>query len=249
MKDFQVKPLCIAIGFLTVFPIPLKWTLKPEDLGRSMAFFPLVGFIIGGILVAVNLVLLLLFSRSVADFVLILVLALVTGGLHLDGLADTCDGLYGGKTREETLSIMKDSRVGAMGVVSLIFAIGVKYATLLSIPEYMKYASLLVMPVISRWSMALAAYLSPYARSKGGTGRDFVESVSTPSILTASVLAGVISAWLLGLWGGLIMLSIGGITLLGVIYFRRRLGGVTGDILGAVNEVTEALVLLSILLL
>lgn len=242
-----MKLLFIALGFLTVFPIPLKWTLKPEDLGRSMAFFPLAGFISGGVLVAVNAVLLLLFPRSLADFVLIAVLALITGGIHLDGLADTCDGLYGGKTREEVLSIMKDSRVGAIGVISLIFVIGIKYTALHSIPEGMKYASLLVMPAISRWSMVLTAYLSPYARPKGGTGKDFVEGVSSLSILIASVFAGVISAGLLGLKGGLLMLSMGGVTLLGVIYFRRRLGGVTGDILGAVNEVTEVLALLFLL--
>lgn len=213
-----------------------------------MAFFPLVGFIIGGVLVAVNAILLPLLPMIIVDFILIAVLALITGGLHLDGLADTCDGLYGGKTGQEALEIMKDSRVGAMGVIGLIFVIGLKYTTLLSIPENMKYVSLLVMPSLSRWAMVLTAYLSPYARPEGGTGKDFVKSVSTLSILIASVFAGVISAGLIGLKGGLLMLSMGGITLLGVIYFRQRLGGVTGDIFGAVNEVTEVLALLFLLI-
>jgi len=249
IDDPMIKSLAAAFGFLTVFPIPLKRTLLPGDMGKSMAFFPVVGVILGGILVLADKILLSIFPGSVADFILISLLALITGGVHLDGLADTFDGLYGGKTREEALSIMKDSRVGAMGVVALILVIGLKYTSLLSISSSIKYPSLILMPVLSRWSMVLMAYLSSYARPAGGTGRDFVETVSIYGLLIATVFA-VVTSGALFQWKGVSIAGlIGGVTILWVIYFREKLGGVTGDILGAVNEVNEVIVLLSILIL
>jgi len=242
-----MKSLYIALGFLTIIPLPLNREVRPMDMGRSMACFPLAGAIIGGILAGMSAVLSIVLPRSVADFILIAALALITGGLHLDGLADTFDGLYGGKTREEALAIMKDSRVGAIGVVSLIFVIILKYITLLSVPAGLKYTALVVMPALSRWSMVLAAYLSGYARPTGGTGRDFIETVSPMSLLIATAFALITGIGGLEWKGGLIILWIGGLTIIWVIYFHRRLGGVTGDTLGAINEVNEAMVLLFIL--
>ena len=241
-----MKSLYIALGFLTIIPLPLNREVRPMDMGRSMACFPLAGAIIGGILAGMSAVLSTVLPRSVADFILIATLALITGGLHLDGLADTFDGLYGGKTREEALAIMKDSRVGAIGVVSLIFVIILKYITLLSVPAGLKYTALVVMPALSRWSMVLAAYLSGYARPTGGTGRDFIETVSPMSLLIATAFALITGIGGLEWKGGLIILWIGGLTIIWVIYFHRRLGGVTGDTLGAINEVNEAMVLLFI---
>ncbi|MEK7826009.1 MAG: adenosylcobinamide-GDP ribazoletransferase [Nitrospirota bacterium] len=242
----MVKSLLIALGFLTILPSPIKMELKPIDMGRSMACFPLAGAVIGGILVGIDVVLSTILPRSVVDFILIIALAIITGGLHLDGLADTFDGLYGGRTKEEALAIMKDSRVGAIGVVSLVFVIILKYITLLSIPAGLKHTALVVMPALSRWSMVLAASLSRYARSTGGTGRDFIESVSRISLFVATAFALVVGIAALGWKGGLIFLLIGGITIIWVIYFHRRLGGVTGDILGSINEVNEAMVLMLI---
>ena len=242
-----MKSLYIALGFLTIIPLPLNREVRPMDMGRSMACFPLAGAIIGGILAGMSAVLSIVLPRSVADFILIAALALITGGLHLDGLADTFDGLYGGKTREEALAIMKDSRVGAIGVVSLIFVIILKYITLLSVPAGLKYTALVVMPALSRWSMVLAAYLSGYARPTGGTGRDFIETVSPMSLLIATAFALITGIGGFEWKGGLIILWIGGLTIIWVIYFHRRLGGVTGDTLGAINEVNEAMVLLFIL--
>lgn len=242
----MVKSLLIALGFLTILPSPIKMELKPIELGRSMACFPLAGTLIGGILVGIDVVFATMLPRSVVDFILIVALAIITGGLHLDGLADTFDGLYGGRTREEALAIMKDSRVGAIGVVSLVFVIILKYITLLSIPAGLKHTALVVMPALSRWSMVLAASLSTYARPTGGTGRDFIESVSRISLFIATAFALVVGIAALGWKGGLIFLLIGGITIIWVIYFHRRLGGVTGDILGSINEVNEVMALMLI---
>ena len=242
-----MKSLYIALGFLTIIPLPLNREVKPMDTGRSMAFFPLAGAIIGGILAGISAVLSTILPRSVVDFILIAALALITGGLHLDGLADTFDGLYGGKTREEALAIMKDSRVGAIGVVSLVFVIVLKYITLLSVPAGLKYTALVVMPALSRWSMVIVAYLSRYARPTGGTGRDFIETVSPMNLLIATAFALITGIVGLEWKGGLIILLIGGLTIIWVVYFHRRLGGVTGDVLGAINEVNEVMALLFIL--
>ena len=250
----MIKPLSISLGFLTVLPIPVKGELRPADMGKAMAFFPVAGAVIGGVLISADIVLSSILPGAVVDFILIAVLALITGGIHLDGLADTFDGLYGGKTREDALSIMKDSRVGAIGAVSLIIIIGLKYTALISYPQALpqgaKYAALLLMPLLSRWSMVLTASLSVYARmSGGGTGKDFVETVSPLSLLTATIFASVAAGVMMGWRGGIVMLFVGVITLIGVIYFKKRLGGVTGDVLGAVNEVNEVMVLLVILII
>ncbi|MBI5097023.1 MAG: adenosylcobinamide-GDP ribazoletransferase [Nitrospirae bacterium] len=250
----MIAPLFIALGFLTILPIPVKGELRPADMGKAMAFFPVAGAVIGGVLISADIVLSSILPGAVVDFILIAVLALITGGIHLDGLADTFDGLYGGKTREDALSIMKDSRVGAIGAVSLIIIIGLKYTALISysqaLPQGSKYAALFLMPLLSRWSMVLTAFLSVYARmSGGGTGKDFVETVSPLSLLTATLFASVAAGVMMGWRGGLVMLFVGGITLIGVIYFKKRLGGVTGDVLGAVNEVNEVMVLLVILII
>ena len=186
------------------------------------------------------------------NFILIAVLALITGGIHLDGLQIQSMGCMV-ENKGRCSSIMKDSRVGAIGAVSLIIIIGIKYTALLSLPQTYphgaKYAALLLMPLLSRWSMVLTACLSVYARMSGGTGKDFVETVSPLSLLTATIFASVAAGLMMGWRGGLVISFIGGITLIGVIYFKKRLGGVTGDVLGAVNEVNEVMVLLVILIM
>lgn len=244
----MIKSFTIALGFLTIIPLRVKGGLRPLDMGRATAFFPAVGGIVGGILVAFNILFSFALPRAVVDLILITILALITGGLHLDGLADTCDGLYGARTREEALAIMKDSRVGAIGGISLIFVIGLKYTSLLSIPQDLKYLALLAMPALSRWSMVLMAYLSGYARKTGGTGKDFVETLSPSSLFMATAFAIIIGIATLGWMSAAAIFLTGGVTLMGVIYFKRRLGGVTGDVLGAVNEVNEVMVLLLMLI-
>lgn len=245
----MITPLFIAIGFLTVLPVPVKGEFKPADMGKAMAFFPVAGAVIGGVLIATDVVLSPILPVAVVDFILIAILALLTGGLHLDGLADTCDGLYGGKTREDALAIMKDSRVGAIGAVGLIMTIGLKFTAIHEVPHSLKYSALLLMPVLSRWSIVLMAGLSDYARVTKGTGKDFVETVTPLNLVTATFFACVAAIVMMGWRGGLTILFIGCVTLTGVVYFKKRLGGVTGDVLGAVNEVNEVMVLLILLIM
>jgi adenosylcobinamide-GDP ribazoletransferase len=174
----------------------------------------------------------------------------VTGGLHLDGLADTADGLGGGHTPETALRIMKDSRVGAFGVISLILGLVLKFSLFLSLASQTRGAGvLLLFPVISRWSMVLLAYLSPYARAEGGLGQAMTLGVS-PRVLTgASLSAGGLALLILGTPGLVLFIAAAALVWLVRLYFQRRLGGITGDILGATNEVVEIMVLAGALML
>jgi adenosylcobinamide-GDP ribazoletransferase len=174
----------------------------------------------------------------------------VTGGLHLDGLADTADGLGGGHTPESALRIMKDSRVGAFGVISLILGLVLKFSLFLSLATQTRGTGvLLLFPVISRWSMVLLAYLSPYARAEGGLGQAMTLGVSSRVLTGASLSAGALALLILGAPGLALFIAAAALVWLGRLYFQRRLGGITGDILGATNEVVEIMVLAGALLL
>src|SRR6185369_2088474 len=124
----------VAFQFLTIVPLPFAVRCEQEDLGRSMSFFPLVGLALGALLAGADFLLAPLLPRGVADLVLIVLLSVVTGGLHLDGLSDVCDGLAARGSRQRFLEVMKDSRVGAVGALSLVLALGLKYQALLAVP-------------------------------------------------------------------------------------------------------------------
>ena len=166
-------------------------------------------------------------------------LAVATRALHLDGLADTLDGLGGGQTREDSLRIMKDHAVGAFGAVGIVLALLLKYGLILGLLEADGLKFLLIFPVISRAAMVLLAYLSPYARPEGGLG----EAMTTLTTGQTLALAGGSAVLIVGLGRpgrGLVALAVAAVLTWGLaIYFRHRLGGVTGDVFGAVNEVME----------
>ncbi len=142
----------IALQFLTIIPVPFPLRCEERDLGRSMAFFPLVGLFLGALLVGADFVLTLRLPRPVVDLLLITLLSAVTGALHLDGLADVCDGLAARGGRERFLAVMKDSRIGAVGVVGLVLALLLKYEALLHIPLDFKREALLFFPLVARFS-------------------------------------------------------------------------------------------------
>ncbi|PLX87205.1 MAG: adenosylcobinamide-GDP ribazoletransferase [Desulfuromonas sp.] len=239
--------LCTAAAFLTILPVGRNLEMSPERLGRSMGLFPAVGLLIGLALVVINWLLDDLIPRAVLDCLLVLIMIAVTGALHLDGVADLIDGLAGGKDREGALRIMKDSRVGAMGVVGLVMVLLLKYLSLYHVPLELKNAALIFMPTAGRWVQVCLACYCPYVRSEGGTGGAFVDNVDQPEFLRASatlILAGLVLFWLKGIF---LIFLLGLATMVLIRYFEVRLGGVTGDVLGAVTEVVEVLSLLLVL--
>jgi adenosylcobinamide-GDP ribazoletransferase len=242
--------LPLALTFLTKLPWPWRGPADETALARSMFWFPWVGALLGLIFWGAWAGLQKMLPAPAAAALLLTLTVWVTGGLHLDGLADTADGLGGGHTPETALRIMKDSRVGAFGVISLILGLVLKFSLFLSLASQTRGAGvLLLFPVISRWSMVLLAYLSPYARAEGGLGQAMTLGVS-PRVLTgASLSAGGLALLILGTPGLVLFIAAAALVWLVRLYFQRRLGGITGDILGATNEVVEIMVLAGALML
>jgi cobalamin 5'-phosphate synthase/cobalamin synthase len=234
--------LLAALAFLTRVPIRRSFDLS--DVGRAALFFPLVGAGIGLLQVGA---LRLMNPHLPPLLVAVIVVALsawVTRGLHLDGLADFADGLGGGSTREDALRIMRDPAVGAFGVVALVLVLAVKIASVdaLASPE-----ALVLAPALARWTVVPVGFFLPYARESGGLGAAMTGGAGRFELLGATVLALGISLlfpFKLALFSLAAVLFVS--LLVGAVA-RRRLGGMTGDVLGANVELAEASVLVAAL--
>lgn len=244
-----MRDLLAAFQFLTIIPLPGRVTFSEGNMARSMGYYPLVGFCIGLILVLARHVFALFLPHTVVVILLIIVLVLITGALHLDGFSDTVDGLRSGRSREDTLRIMRDSRVGAFGAIGLTCLLILEFTLLAEIPEAILDRSLLLMTTVGRWSMVQVIFRSAYARPEGGLAKPFVKGMGKRELLASTVSALIVAAGLFGL-KGLLILGVNGLLGLGIHgYFNRRLGGVTGDVLGATNEISEVFSLMVILML
>jgi adenosylcobinamide-GDP ribazoletransferase len=236
----------IALQFLTVIQVPFKNDPEAREIASSLVFFPVVGLLIGVILFLVNWGLGEVFPAVVTAALTLIVWVLVSGALHLDGLADTCDGLAGG-TPERRLEIMKDSHTGAFGVAGICLLLLVKFAAMVSLSGW-NWETLMLAPLLGSWAMVLAITAFPYAR-KSGAGLAFKQGANVLRLLVASIIT-LAAAILLAGWWGIVMMAITClITLLLGIFFKSRLGGLTGDTYGAIKEVNEAAALLVIPLL
>jgi adenosylcobinamide-GDP ribazoletransferase len=244
-----IKGFLAALHFLTIIRIAKDLDTtgeKPERLGRSMICFPVVGLFLGLVLVAVRYAFGYILSPSLVDILVIAALVIITGALHLDGFADTADGLAGGRDRERSLVIMRDSRIGSFAVAGLILLLMLKIFTLQQVPPEIKNRALLLMPVLGRWSTVQLAFGFTYARSGPGTGLAFTRFAGKREYIIATLITVVISLGLFRLHGAIILLIIALFTLLFGRFFQRRLGGVTGDIMGAACEINEVVTLLAI---
>jgi len=242
-----------ALQFLTIIPLPRRREVSPEDLGRSTGYFPVVGLIIGLIAAGLNWLLGLFLPPEVVNVLLIAYLVVISGALHLDGFADTCDGVAGHKTPKARWQVMHDSRAGAFGIVGICLLLLVKYVSLNSVPENLLTATLILMPVVSRWAMVYAIFAYPYARPSG-LGKVFKQETSWPRLLMATLisLAVVILAGLAGLaiiLGLAIMLGVWIMVLIMATYLKRKFAGLTGDTYGAINEAAEVGILILVCLL
>lgn len=237
-----------AIGFLTILPMPVKRKITERDLGRAAAWFPAVGVLIGGLLfLAFRGFSLFLSSFTVNAFVLVF-WVLLTRGLHLDGLADTADGIGGGASREEKLAIMKDSRIGAFGVLALISLLLLKFALLGELEVQFYLRALILAPASGRWVMVLAIFSFPSAK-KGGMGQRFKNHCRITEIIIASLTVLVCAYFTLGFWGIVLLLATGALAMAAAFVFANSLGGLTGDTYGALCEIGEVVTLLGVNLL
>lgn len=235
----------IAFQFLTIVPLPFRVRCEERDLGSSMALFPLVGLALGGVLIGADFLLAGRVARELGDLLLITLLSLLTGALHLDGLADVCDGIAARGSRERFLAVMKDSRVGAVGVVGLILGIGLKYQGIAVLPAGMKWQALLLFPMVGRYAQVVTAVGARSARSEG-LGAAFISGAGQLQLIVALLSAGVAGYALLGPSWLLLLLLLSSVTFGIRRYFEQRLGGVTGDVIGFVSELNEIAALILI---
>jgi len=240
-----------ALQFLTTIPIPWRREVSPEELGRSVGYFPVIGLIIGLILVGLNWLFGLILPSAVVNALLIVSLVVISGALHLDGFVDTCDGIAGHKPTEDRWQVMHDSRVGGFGIVDVVLLLLVKYVSLNSIPEPLMMTALVLMPVVSRWAMVYAVFAYPYAKPSG-LGKVFKQGTSWPRFTMATLIALVVVvalALLASLAIIFIMFLTWVMTVAMAAYFKNKFSGLTGDTYGAINEFAEVGVLIFITLL
>ena len=240
-----------ALSFLTIVPVSLRREASPEEIGGSIAYFPVVGVIIGLVLAGLNWLLSLFLPLAVVNGLLIAALVILTGAMHLDGFVDTCDGIAGHKTVAERWQVMRDSRVGAFGVVSVVLLLLVKYVSLSNVPGDLMIATLLFMPLVSRWAVVFAIFAYPYARSLG-LGAAFKQGTRWPQFTVATFITIVVSIALIPIFhllGLAILFCVAIVTVLLAVYFKTKFSGLTGDTYGAINEVTEVCVLILVVLL
>lgn len=257
-----MKGLLLALGFLTAVPMRTS-APGPHDLGRAAMWFPLIGFGLGIVLACAHLIFSLLFPALLAAALTVAVWAALTGGLHLDGLADCCDGLLSAATPERRLEIMRDPRLGAFGAIGLMLFILLKVLAIASLPHLGTFASSLgwlsglpntYFPIgqfvlaasISRWLIVPVA-LQPQARP-GGMGADFARGLARPVVMMAALvpLIWVVIGIVFHTGSLLVCIALAHLIAFGIIALARaRLGGVTGDVFGLTVELSELVVLLT----
>jgi adenosylcobinamide-GDP ribazoletransferase len=244
-----VTGFLFALRFLTIVPVKVKGALDNSRLGGSVAYFPVIGFLLGCLLSGVDgLLSAFLPDPFFVNTVLVVLLIVLTGSLHIDGLADTFDALFSGKRREEMLSIMRDSRIGTMGVVAIVSVVLLKLAFLFSLGADEKGPALILMCVLGRYSFAWNLKFFPYAR-EDGKAKAFFDGMNHKIFFTAALISLIFSVAVGGAQGAVLFLMTAVFVALAGRFVAGKIGGMTGDTLGAVGELTEVFSLFGILVL
>lgn len=234
----------VAWTFLTI--IPLRQRPRSTDdqaFARSLAAFPLVGLLLGAGLAGASFAMGRLFPHTLVVVVIVFLLVWITGGLHLDGVADTADAC-GGRSRDDALRIMKGSTIGAYGSLALITVLGLKIAGLATIPPHELAPALVAMPVLGRWAQVQMITGHPSARSEGAAKR-FIAGTSRVDYAAATAIALPVVALAMGLPGLLAVAMVWVVMAWFGEWVTRWLGGVTGDTIGAAGEGAEVLAVLT----
>ena len=237
----MIKQLIILIQFMTRIPVFVNVEYDEEKLGKSIKYFPLVGAIIGIFLYGINILAgKITENRQIAAIIIIIAEIFITGLIHIDGLADTADGLFSYAEKEKILEIMKDSRVGTNGAVALILYFMTKVILLSEIrPEY-----IILYPVISRLSTSINAGLGEYAR-KNGMSNGIIGKNGKKEAVISIIITMILSFIILKAKGLTILIFAILFILLLMKGVKRKIGGITGDTMGASLELTTILVLLA----
>jgi adenosylcobinamide-GDP ribazoletransferase len=236
-----MKRFALAVSFLTIIPVRLREPPHPGDLGRAAWAFPAIGAVIGGLVAAAYYGLSFFLPHLLAAALAVAVWIGLTGGLHLDGLADCCDGMLNASSRERRLEIMKDPRLGTFGAIGLALTILLKIICLYSMPASLTWIALPLAAAVGRY-LLLPAGRQPLVRPDG-MGADFAGGLNRKVIIWAALVVGVLTA--LAGWRGLLVILVVHATTWWILSVAKaRLGGVTGDVLGMVLELAELVTLL-----
>jgi adenosylcobinamide-GDP ribazoletransferase len=239
-----MQSLRIAFGLMTTLPVKLPDAWASGDSGRAAVWYPLVGLVIGALTWLSWNATMLLFPSFVAGIITLVVWVALTGGLHLDGLADCCDGLFVSAGPERRLEIMKDPHIGTFGVIGLILVLFLKAAALASLTSAASLGILLAAS-LARWCI-LPAGLLPLARPSG-MGADFAAGLRRSFIIWGAVIPLAIAIFL-GVHGALSIVAGTGAMALVLGLAKSRIGGVTGDVFGMLVEIVEVVVLLAFII-
>jgi len=226
--------LISALQFLTILPLGKAETFDPP---KVVPYFPLVGIVLGLLVAGFDVMVVRFWAPSVAALLDVILLAVLTGALHLDGLGDTADGLLGSRSRDAALEIMKDSRIGTMGLVAIVFGLALKWSGIAGL-DFQRSILLIMIPAYARTGILFAMRFLPYARANG-TGKPFFDQKLALKHFWGLVLPVGLS---LILGRKAIWLNLAFAIIIAAIlwFYKRRLGGVTGDMLGAMTEIAEA---------
>jgi len=243
-----MRGFLLALQFLTVIPAATKMRPEKKDFSRALVFFPFIGLLLGLILAGFNSVLAYFFGQQLLiNTAVVILFVLLTGGLHYDGLADTFDALGSGKDKAEMLRIMREPSIGTMGVLSVLSVFALQIGLLQSLEPSFKNSALVLMCVVSRYSLVLSMALFSYARQEGKAS-GFMEAVSMPAVIAATV-AGSALAFLFMKELGLFVFTLTALlTFLWGSFITRRIGGITGDTMGAASTLAEVFVLFVVVL-
>jgi cobalamin 5'-phosphate synthase/cobalamin synthase len=233
-----MRALAAAVAFLTRIPVPLPFSA--EDVGRAARWFPLVGALLGAVYVGIAHVNRL--PATVTAVLIVLAEALLTGALHMDGLADTADGFGGGRTRDDILRIMRDHAIGSYGAVALIVMIALKITAISALLERGTALPWLILaPALGRWAIVPLCRFVAYARES----KSVASHVGTVELVWATVLAAAAVAALAPLQGAIVWTLVALAAALFARFCVRRIGGITGDTLGATVQIAECLTLVA----
>ena len=238
-----VNAFIISLQFLTRIPVPVKVGYTEENVARSLLFYPLVGVVVGGVLVIGSMLLPENYEMLVAALVLTL-WVLITGGLHLDGLADSADAWVGSHgDRLRALDIMKDPQSGPIAVVVLMLTLLIKFGAIYHLLFLIDTWVLILAPVLSRATPLFLFLSTPYVREQG-LGSAMTELLPRKAAGSVLLLVGIVVVLLMGVINGIILLVVSLlITSLLRYVMLKQIGGMTGDTLGATIEITEAMIL------
>lgn len=231
----------LAVQFLTI--IPVKAGFSAKKTAGAVVFFPVIGLLLGLILAGTNILMAKAgFDTLLSSAATIVLLVVLTGGIHMDGLADTADALASGKDRKKQLKIMRDPHIGSMGALALVCVIVLKIILLNGIPSPVKPAALILMCVLGRWAMVFIMHNFTYAR-KNGKAKIFMQGLNRKKLFFASLFATTAALIIYGVKGLVVMAPAAVLVYIAGRLISNKMGGITGDVIGTANELTEVLIL------